>query len=95
MRSLPDGLGRSQHLLASVSCHSNAMEALPLSLGHSTSLTKLDASCNRINALPAQMLLAGGLSVSLAELNLSGNALRALPQVRRDAAWCPYMPRGI
>ena len=63
-----------------MACQSNALEALPLSLGQSSSLTKLDASSNRIAFLPPQLLQAGGLAVSLAELNLSRNALRGLPQ---------------
>ena len=63
-----------------MACQSNALEALPLGLGQSSSLTKLDASSNRIAFLPPQLLQAGGLAVSLAELNLSRNALRGLPQ---------------
>lgn len=67
------------HTLTSPTLSPTLSPALAPGLGYCSSLTKLDASSNRLTGLDPSLLQPGGLSVSLSELNLSGNAIRALP----------------
>lgn len=67
------------HTLISPTRSPTLSPAIVPGLGYCSSLTKLDASSNRLTGLDPSLLQPGGLAVSLSELNLSSNAIRALP----------------
>jgi Leucine-rich repeat (LRR) protein len=66
---------------------SNAIAALPASIGKYTRLTRLSLRANKLTTVPVEIASC----TSLAELDLSGNALASLPV--KELASLPALTR--